>query len=160
MIKVMGIRTAPSVVRYAILTKNEDGVIQFVNANGENKIDFPADCDNVTKKLPWLSREIQRIFRQNPEISHVIIKASEYGRGGESSSSREAAYYDSAVITQAGLQLRPISVDVKIYRGLGNNVKRDTVKNIAEGHVGKTQKYWNEQIADAIVAALSFLGEI
>lgn len=155
--KILGIRTAPSVVRYAILTMGEDGAILFENANSENKIDFPSDCQKTVEKLPWLSKEILRIFRQNNDINKIIIKASEYGRGRETTASREAAYYDSAVIIQAGLQTSPIPVEVKVYRGLGNGIKRNTIKAIAEEKVGKTDKYWNEQIADAVIAALSGL---
>ena len=46
---------------------------------------------------------------------------------------------------------------MKVYRGLGNGIKRNTIKAIAEEKVGKTDKYWNEQIADAVIAALSGL---
>ena len=160
MTKVLGIRTAPSVVRYAILVKNDNGTIDFVNANSENKIDFPADCHTAIQKLPWLSNEVGRIFRQNPDISHVLIKASEFGRGRESAASREAAYYDAAIITQVGLLSTPIQIDVRLYRGLGANIKRENVKSIAENYIGRTEKYWNEQMADAVVAAFCCFKEI
>ncbi|SMN16192.1 hypothetical protein CRYPD_907 [uncultured Candidatus Thioglobus sp.] len=46
-----------------------------------------------------------------------------------------------------------IPVQTKIYNQLAT--KRNQVKGHAEERVGRTEKYWNEQIADAIVAAWS-----
>ena len=43
----------------------------------ENKIDFSINCQKTVEKLPWLTKEILRIFRQNNDILKFVIKASD-----------------------------------------------------------------------------------
>lgn len=150
---VLGIRSAPSVIRYAIVSLQDDGSIAFRNAQNENKISFPADYTTPCQRIPWLANEIARIIHQNNDIDRMIIKIAEYG-GNDSTSSREIAYNDAIAIYQARIQHPPIEVVTKTYQGLGNNINRDSVQSIAERIVGRTNRYWNTQIADAIVAAL------
>lgn len=148
--QILGIRTAPTSIRYAILECNGDKPV-FINADSENKIDFPADYRNVEQKLRWLYQELERVLRKYPGIAHMAIKANEYGRGGETASSREAAYLDAAVLMVAGENTIPVSV--KLYRSIGT--RRNEVKSFAESSVSASTLYWNEQMADAVAAAWS-----
>jgi hypothetical protein len=148
--KILGIRTSPSTVRYAILEWDGE-VARFINTNGENKLDFPSGFDEVGKKLDWLYKELERIFRQTPNIDRIVIKASEYGRGGETAASRQAAYFDAIVYMSAAQ--RAIPCTSVLYRSIGT--RRADVKTYAEEHVGPSSSHWNEQMADAIAAAWS-----
>jgi hypothetical protein len=94
---------------------------------------------------------LDRVLRQYPGIERIVIKANEFGRGGEKVSSREAAYFDAVVLMTAGT--RQLPVDVKLYRTIGT--RRNEVKSFAETNVGATNRYWNEQMADAVSAAWS-----
>jgi len=146
--KILGIRTSPSTVRYAII--DWDGhTARLTNASTEHKLDFPADKTTTAAKLHWLHEEITRILRQNSGVNRIAIKCNEFGRGGESSSSREAAHLDAAGLIVAGEKSLP--VEMFVYRSIGT--KRNEVKAFAEANVGKVTPYWNEQIADAIAAA-------
>lgn len=147
---ILGIRTSPTTVRYAVLDCN-GAAVSLVNADSENKLDFPADCRSIEQKLHWLHQELDRVLRQYPGIERIVIKANEYGRGGEKASSREAAYFDAVVLMTAGT--RQLPVDVKLYRTIGT--RRNEVKTFAETNVGATNRYWNEQMADAVSAACS-----
>ncbi|SER20607.1 hypothetical protein SAMN03080615_04352 [Amphritea atlantica] len=147
--KVLGIRTAPGQLRYAIIESNEDQT-SLLNASTENLIKVPAGMEDYSEKLAWQKEEVDRILRQNPDIDHVVMKVGEYGRS-DTKSSRLGAYFDAAVILAAKEQ--DIPVEGKIYKQVGT--KRAEVKNHAEELVGKTDTHWNEQIADAIVAACS-----
>lgn len=147
---LLGIRTSPTTVRYAVLDYN-GATVSLVNAASENKLDFPADCRSIEQKLHWLYQELDRVLRQYPGIERIVIKANEYGRGGEKTSSREAAYFDAVVLITAGT--RQLPVGVKLYRMIGTC--RNEVKSFAETNVGVTTHYWNEQMADAVSAAWS-----
>lgn len=152
--KVLGVRTSPSEVRYAVLSKSTDGTILFENMNGESKLLFPAECTQNEQKLFWLYQELERVIRLYPDIEKIGIKSNEYGRGGESSASRDAAYFDAVVFLYAGS--KNISVESKLYRSIG--MTRKTVKNAIEERIGRTNQYWDEKIADAIAVALHFIG--
>ena len=147
---ILGIRTSLTTVRYAVLSCN-GAAVSLVNADSENKLDFPADCRSIEQKLYWLHQEFDRVLRQYLGIDRIVIKANEYGRGGETASSREAAYFDAVVLMIAGT--RQIPVDVKLYRTIGT--RRNEVKTFAKTNVGATNCYWNEQMADAVSAAWS-----
>jgi len=148
--QILGIRTAPGKVRYAVINWNGT-TASLVNSKTENKLNFPADCRNIEQKLYWLLQELERILRQSPGIGKIVIKANEYGRGGEKSASRKAAYFDAVVLMVAGK--KPLPVDVKLYRTIGT--RRNEVKTFAQAKVGSTTRYWNEQMADAVAAAWS-----
>ena len=147
---ILGVRTSPTTVRYALLDCN-GAAVSLVNADSENKVDFPADCRSVEQKLYWLHQELVRVLRQYPGIERIVIKANEYGRGGEKAASREAAYFDAIVLMTAGTRQLPVAV--KLYRTIGT--RRNEVKGFAAGKVGSTNRYWNEQMADAVSAAWS-----
>lgn len=148
--QILGIRTSTATVRYAVLDCN-GAAVSLVNANSEHKLDFPADCQGIEQKLHWLYQELDRVLRQYSGIERIVIKANEYGRGGEKASSREAAYFDAVVLMTAGT--RQLPVDVKLYRTIGT--RRNEVKTFAETNVGTTNRYWNEQMAAAVSAAWS-----
>lgn len=148
--QILGIRTAPASIRYAVLDWDGQDAT-FTNADGENKLDFPADIRSIEQKLHWLHQELERVLRQYPQIERIVIKANEYGRGGEKASSREAAYLDGIVLLLAGQ--RDLPVETKLYRNIGT--RRNEVKNFAETRVGTSSRYWNEQMADAVAAAWS-----
>lgn len=147
---ILGVRTSTVSIRYAVVDVS-DSSASLVNAHSENKLDFPADCRSIEQKLYWFHQELDRVLRQYPSVDRVVIKANEYGRGGEKASSREAAYFDAVVLMTAGT--RQLPVDVKLYRSIGT--RRNEVKAFAEANVGKTNRYWNEQMADAVSAAWS-----
>lgn len=150
--KVLGIRTAPKQLRFALLEINGDN-IDFLNQNTENLIKLPAGVTEVEDILHWQKSEIDRILRQNPDIDLVAIKTSEYARS-DTKSTRLASYLDAAVL------LASKEVNVPVYTRIYNQIgaKRSNVKEHAESRVGTTDKYWNEQIADAIMVAWAMVG--
>lgn len=148
-LKLLGIRTAPTQLRYALINVNE-GECSLMNANSESLIKVPAGMSDFSEMLSWQKSEIDRIIRQNQNVEKIVLKIGEYGRS-DTKSSRLAAYFDAVVILAA--READISLETKIYNQLGT--KRAQVKGHAEDRVGRTEKYWNEQIADAIIAAWS-----
>ena len=150
---ILGIRTAPGQLRYALI-EVKDNKILLTNANTENLIKVPAGIEDYTDKLAWQKEEIDRIIRQNSDIRKIILKTGEYGRN-DTKASRLGAYFDAAVILAS--KEANIPVEGKIYNQLGT--KRSQVKEHAEQRIGKTEKHWNEQMADAIIAAWSARGD-
>jgi len=146
--QILGIRTAPSTVRYAIIEWDGHSA-SMLNSTGEHKLDFPADKSNIATKVHWLREELLRILRQNPRIERIAIKTNEYSRRGETSACREAAHLDAAALVVAGEKALPVKM--LLYTSIGT--KRDEVKTFAETNVGRADPYWNEQIADAVSAA-------
>lgn len=149
--QLLGIRTSPKSIRYAVLDF-EGQEVEFLNADKENKIDFPAEIQTSEKKVSWLFNEFQRILRLYPEVKYVTIKSNEYTqRGSESSSSREAAYLDGTILLVSEINQK--KVVMKLYKTM--KTKRAEVKDFAEKTVGRSLKNWDVQIADAVIAAWS-----
>lgn len=152
--KVLGIRTAPAQLRYALVEINDNNAT-LINGEQEHLIRVPAGMNDNADILAWQKDEIDRILRQNSDICKVVLKVGEYGRS-DTKSSRLGAHLDAIVILAA--KQANIPVEGKIYNQLGT--KRSQVKEYAESFVGRTSTHWNEQIADAIAATLSCRGDL
>ncbi len=135
---------------FGVLT---DENISLTNEGTENLIKVPAGMVDYSDKLAWQKDEIDRIIRQNPDVQKIVLKIGEYGRS-DTKANRLGAYFDAAVILAA--KNENIFVITKIYSQL--STKRNQVKEHAENRVGRTATHWNEQMADAIVAAWSARG--
>ncbi len=146
---VLGFRTDPSKARYA-LVRNDGGALSLINAASESRLTYPANVASAAEKVGWMYREIERIFRDNPDISRVVIKTNEYTQS-ESKAKRESTYAEAMVLLYC--TQHQIPVDIKLYASLGTNSK--LVKQHAEERVGCTSKYWDAKMADAVVAAWS-----
>lgn len=146
--RVLGIRTSTKEIRFAILDFADDGTVLFVNEDGENRLKFPASKKSLPQMLWWLHQELERVVRQNLPVDKIMVKSNEYV-GGNTKASREAAYIEGVVYVFAGQN--DIHVDSKIYRSM--KTCRQSVKAFAEEIIGKTQKNWNEQMADAVAVA-------
>jgi hypothetical protein len=145
--KVLGICTAPKQLRFALL--DIDGAdVDFLNQDPENLIKVPAGVTEIEDIVHWQKSGIDRILRQNQDIDLIAIKTSEYARS-DTKSTRLASYLDTAVLLAA--KEAHIPVCTRLYSQIG--AKRANVKERAESRVGSTDKYWNEQIADAVMVA-------
>ena len=147
MSRVLGFRADPSGARYAII-EHDGKIFQFVNRATENRLVFPANLDEVPEKVLWLYREIKRIFHADPDIERVVIKTNEFVRR-ETAAMRVSSYIEAAVMLYC--EENKIIVTTKSYASLGTSSA--AVKAEAEQRVGKTAKYWDGKIADAILAA-------
>jgi hypothetical protein len=152
-LKILGIRTAPAQLRYAII-EIDNGTATLINGADEHLIKVPAGMNANADILAWQKDEVDRILRQNPDINKVILKTGEYGRS-DTKSSRLGAHLDAIAILAA--KQANIPVEEKTYSQIGT--QRAKVKEHAENRVGRTSTHWNEQIADAIVAAWSCRGD-
>lgn len=147
MIKVLGFRADPSSARYAVVAFDGASFV-LENSASESRLMYPADITETPKKLLWLYREIERIFHADPAIERVAIKTNEYGLI-EKAAMRESSYIESALMLYC--EKHQIPVFVKTYASL--STKSVDVKAHAEHRVGRTAKYWDNKIADAIIAA-------
>lgn len=141
--KVIGFRARPTEIRYAILGYNGTDIV-FLN-NGENKLKYPVDATNPEIKIFWVYRELERIFEENC-IDRIAIKINEYGM--ENAGKRETTYVDATIMLIAARRNLPVTR--LLYSNLRLN--SSTVKDAAAALVGKTEKYWDSAIADAIMA--------
>src|SRR5689334_5073600 len=104
--KVMGFRADPTAARYAIV--NFDGSIYSLqNATSENRLAYPADIHEASKKVLWLYREIERILHANSDIAAVAIKTNEYGLT-EKAAMRESSYSEAAVALLSEQRGKPV----------------------------------------------------
>lgn len=146
--RVLGLRASAQEIRYAILEKDTAGHINFVNCSDETRLKYPANIDRIEEKLLWIKSEIVRILRQNPSIEKIIIKTNEY-TGTENAAKRETTYVDSIFLLCAAEHRLPVLR--KLNSQIGSTATR--AKEYAESRVGKTERYWNNTMADAILAA-------
>lgn len=147
--KVLGFRGDPKAPRYAVVSE-ESGVFTLENAASDNKLLVPASIleEADAERLDWVYREILAIFDANSGIAKVIIKQNEFTRL-DTKAKRRSAYIDAAVILACAH--RNIPVELKIYGAMGTT-SADT-KQHGESRVGKTTKYWDAKMADAVNAA-------
>lgn len=145
---VLGLRASSQEVRYAILDKDTDGKIIFVNRTSEHRLKYPVNIDRVDGKLNWIKAEIDRVLRQNTAIDTIVIKTNEY-TGIENAIKRETTYVDAIFLLCAAEH------GIPVVRKLNSQINSSAslAKEYAEARVGKTNQYWNNTIADAILAA-------
>ncbi|MCA3151058.1 MAG: hypothetical protein ING77_07770 [Rhodocyclaceae bacterium] len=147
--KVFGFRADPSGPRYALVV-NDGASITLVNADGETRLSYPANLTSPAERTVWLFREIERIFRDHPDIARVVIKTNEFTQS-DSKAKRESAYAEAILLLFCAQHSVP--VEIKIYASLGT--KSGDVKAHAEARVGRTSRYWDARMADAVVAGWS-----
>ena len=147
--KVLGFRGDPRAPRYAIVSE-AGGVYTLENANADTKLHVPASIaeDDDADRLEWMYREIIRIFDDHPDITKVVVKQNEFTQQ-DTKAKRKSAHTDAAVMLACAH--RHIPVEIKIYASMGTTSAE--TKTHAETRVGKTPKYWDNKMADAINAA-------
>lgn len=148
--KVLGIRNYSNGMRFCILSNEGDGgLIEFVNLNKENKINKPQGYEGKELYL-WYQSEIERILDTNDGIEAIAIKQNENSVRSCYGKLKDVMFFDC--IASMSAFHRDLEVESYVYNQLGVNSK--TVKEQAETIIrGKTNKYWDEKIADAIVVA-------
>ena len=87
-------------------------------------------------------------MRINTNIDKICIKTNEFN-GIETTSKRETTYFDAIFLLCA--KEHNIPVEKKLYSQICSSSNK--AKEDAEQRVGKTNKYWNNVIADAILVA-------
>ncbi|MEO5326097.1 hypothetical protein PV773_22535 [Mesorhizobium sp. CC13] len=145
--KILGFRSDPTTPRYAIVD-NAVAPLVLSNAGAESRLCFPADCATEAAQVTWLYREFERIFHTYPDISRVVIKKGEFTQG-DNNAKRVASYQEAALLLFCGLHNKPVVT--KIYTSLATN--SGSVVAHAFARVGRTTRYWNSKMADAVVAA-------
>lgn len=147
--KVLGFRGDPQAPRYAVVSEVV-GSYTLENAVGDNKLAVPASIgvDADAERLHWLFREVLAIFDAHPDIAKVMIKQNEYTQS-DTKSKRKSAHADAAVVLACAH--RGIPVELKIYASMATTSK--STKTHAETRVGKTDKYWDIKMADAVNVA-------
>lgn len=148
--KVLGIRNYSNGMRFCILTnEGVGGQIEFINLNKENKINKPQGYEGKELYL-WYQSEIERILDTNDGIEAIAIKQNENSVQSCYGKLKDVMFFDC--IASMSAFCRDLGVESFVYNQLG--VSSKTVKEQAETIIrGKTSKYWDEKIADAIVAA-------
>jgi len=147
--KVLGFRGNPKAPRYAVLSY--DGTtFTLENASSDNKLTVPASIgeDADSERLSWVYAEIVRILEAHPDITKVLIKTNEFTQS-DTKPKRKSAYIDAAAILAA--THKNVAVHTLAYSQMGATSK--TTKDLAETRVGKTDKYWDAGMADAINVA-------
>jgi hypothetical protein len=145
--KILGFRSDPSTPRYAIVDSSATPPA-LLNADGESRLRFPADCTSEAAQVTWLYREFERIFHIHPDIDRVVIKKGEFTQG-DNNAKRVASYQEAALLLYCGLHNKPVVS--KIYASL--STRSAQVKDHAIARVGQTTRYWDGKMADAIIAA-------
>lgn len=144
---ILGIRNSPIEIRYAVIEKDVEE-FKFLNRNDQHKIIFPKSKEDEIEKMKWYFKELESINNKY-KFDSVVIKINEY-TSPDSKSKRISSYFDA--ISCLFFSNRNINVHMKTYSSL-KKVKSSNVQVFAEEKAGKTDKYWNKQIADAIAAA-------
>lgn len=150
--KVIGIRNYSNGIRYCIF-ECIDGETTFENKDTEHKILKPKGFEGKELYI-WYKKEIDRLLDQNNQIKIVAIKQNENSVQTCYGKLKDVMFFD-CIASMAAYE-RNVEVYSLVYNQIGVNSKN--VKQMAEYIIGgKTSKYWDEKIADAIVAAYKIL---
>jgi len=147
--KVLGFRADPVSSRYAVVSVENDGYV-LLNADTDNRLTIPASIsgESEEKHVMWMFNEITHIFEAHPDIIKVMVKTNEYTQQ-DTKSKRKSAHIESAVMLCSAQ--KGVPVDLKIYSAMGTS-GAETQRH-AESRVGRTSKYWDKKMADAVNAA-------
>lgn len=147
--KVLGFRSDPAAPRYAVVS-DSNGFYTLENATSDNKLSLPSSItdDADADRLKWLYNEVMAIFDAHQGIEKVIVKQNEYTQS-DTKAKRKSAHSDAAIILACTHRFIP--VELKLYASLGTT--STNTKRHAESRVGKTAKYWDSKMADAVNAA-------
>ena len=145
--KVLGVRIEPTKARYAILEKSGDD-FSLLNADTESRLVFPANLTAPDERANWLYRELDRLIHEHNDVEKICIKTNEYTRG-DTKPKRTTAHLEGVVLLFGARNNLP--VDLKLYTSLGT--RSANVREDAENRVGRTAMYWDNKMADAVVAA-------
>jgi len=151
--KLIGFRNSTTSLRYAVLEIEGDRA-EFSNSSNEHCIKYPKELEESGEKLEWLFDEVHRILRKYTDAACCAIKVSEYGRA-EKKASRFTSYADAITI----LACKKAGMHIAEYVYSQLPVSSTSVKNYSEDLAGKSDKYWDNQIADAIAVAYA-VGEV
>lgn len=146
--QILGIRTSSNCVRYAVVEVDGNSAA-LVNESSENKLNFPADCEEIYQKVYWLYAELERIYRLYPNISKVAIKMNQFGN--EKMTNRYSTQMDGVVMLSAVKNGK--TVNNMIYANMMQGMSSKKVKEFAETNVNRSDKYWDVQMADAVAVA-------
>lgn len=146
--QILGIRTSSKCVRYAVVEIDGNST-SLVNKSSENKLNFPADCEEIYQKVSWLYAELERIYRLYPNISKVAIKMNQFGN--EKMTNRYSTQMDGVVMLSAVKNGK--TVNNLLHANMMQGMSSTKVREFAENNVGRSDKYWDNQMADAIAAA-------
>jgi hypothetical protein len=149
--KVLGIRNSPTEIRFAISEK-DNGLIVLNNISGENKLVFPKHLNSLSQKVGWLYQELENLLSNNPDIQIIAVKQNE-NVSTKYSKVQETAFYDS--IAHLIGNDKGLVVNSYVYNNIGTKSKE--VKKFAEDNAGKTDKYWDSKMADAIAVTIKEL---
>jgi len=152
--KVLGIKTSVTGVRYAILEKSASGAIVFCNQE-DNRLLFPRDLDSDSKRLVWFFNEFSRLISMHQDIDKVVIKVPESGQR-ETNALRFSHYLDAMILLGTERHNPPIPCLGVQYKAL--HTRSSEVREfVCSKGIPKTPHYWDIAMGDAIAAALSGL---
>jgi hypothetical protein len=149
----LGIRTSSKAIRLAVIEGTGDELVMTNKDSGvENRLLFPASASSQSQKVAWWYDELSRILRQNRGIKAIGLKQSEFALPRrENMQARFGSYLDAVVFLAA--EQKKVPLYGYLYTQLSVNSK--SVSDAAINHVGKLDRYWDAQIADAVVAGAS-----
>jgi hypothetical protein len=145
--KVIGLRAEPGKTRFALVDYDGE-TFRLLNAQDESRLVYPADVTQAEAKAEWLYREFERLHHAHPDIVRACLKINEYTQS-DTKAKRETAYAEGVILLF--FKQKNIPVDAKIYASLSTN--SGSVRQHAEQRVGRTERYWDAKMADAIIAA-------
>ena len=153
--KIMGVRVSPESIRYAVIEKQIDGSYVFCNKDNDRLV-FPLDACNEGAKVAWLWDQFNRVLDIHADVEKIFVKLPELLRG-ETKASRMSHYLDAVLYLAAAKHSPSVTVEGVNYKTIPTK-RSEVVSFVASKGIARTIHYWNEQICDAIAAAIFGLG--
>lgn len=151
--RILGIRNSLKSFRYCILERNCEGQFSLLNKAEENKVNVPLSLQGDDVFI-WYKNEIIRLLDYGP-FAGIAIKRNE--NISSCYSKLKGTMFFDCIATMIALD-KNIKTKSYIYNQM--HVNKKTVISMTEDLVGKTNKYWDISIADAIASAYSLSNEL
>jgi len=135
---VLGIRSTTTEIRYAVIDQNTSTML---NQN-DHRVKIEQNL-NDAEKFQWIYKEIEEIINQY-NIDRAVIKENAYVK--ETKPVRLSNRIDAIILL--ALAHKNIPSEIKLL-----SMREDKLLPLAESRVGKTNTYWNKDIAACIEVA-------
>ena len=136
---VLGIRSTTTEIRYAIIDQNNNTMLNL----SDHRVKIEQNLSNA-EIFQWVYKEVDEITNQY-KIDRAVIKENAYIR--ENKSVRLSNQLDAIILLALANKNIPSEIQLLILR-------EEKLLALAETKVGKTDTYWNKDIASCIVVAV------
>lgn len=147
--RIIGVRASFKGFRFAVVD-TDDKTTTWLNKEERSGLFFADDIEDKSQMLVQAAELFQSVIQEYSPIDHVCIKTTELKGSVNQKTLLEHAF--SSVLMLVAAQAK-IPVSETSYKDF-TTVHKGNVKAFAAKKFGKSPKFWDDKIAEALLAVL------